>query len=204
MGTENKDEMQDKILDAALKRFTRHSAAKTTMNEIAQDLHCSKAALYYYFPDKKSLHQAVLERVADLYFEEMKQEAERDKPATRNIFAMVAIRQEFVLRFNKLELFRIAQYSSQTFYEGMMNAKKREIAIFESVIQKGIRNGEFAVDNPGEIAALLVQAMIGLRFTIPEANGNNYDMLEEKDVKSIIRQQVALAEIFVNGIMNRV
>ena len=52
MIAETKDEMRDKILDAALRRFSNYTASKTTMNEIAEELHRSKASLYYYFSDK--------------------------------------------------------------------------------------------------------------------------------------------------------
>ena len=82
MIAETKDEMRDKILDAALRRFSNYTASKTTMNEIADDLHCSKASLYYYFSDKKSLHFAVLERIGEHFISEQEAEAEKDLPAT--------------------------------------------------------------------------------------------------------------------------
>ncbi|HEY4784669.1 MAG TPA: helix-turn-helix domain-containing protein, partial [Bacteroidales bacterium] len=46
------------ILKAAQKRFGLYGLEKTTMKEIASDMGMSKAALYYYFPDKEGLFKA--------------------------------------------------------------------------------------------------------------------------------------------------
>lgn len=53
------DHKKEQIIATALKRFAHFGIAKTTMNEIADDLSLSKASLYYYFPDKTSLILAV-------------------------------------------------------------------------------------------------------------------------------------------------
>src|SRR5690242_2261210 len=50
------------ILDAARKRFGQFGLTKTTMSEIALEAGMSKAALYYYYPDKLTLFKAVIER----------------------------------------------------------------------------------------------------------------------------------------------
>ena len=55
-------EMLDSILGTAQKRFGQYGMAKTTMQEIADDMGISKASIYYYFPDKQQLYMAVIER----------------------------------------------------------------------------------------------------------------------------------------------
>ena len=52
----------DDILQTAQKRFGMFGLEKTTMNEIASDLHMTKGSLYYYFPDKEHLYIAVIEK----------------------------------------------------------------------------------------------------------------------------------------------
>ena len=59
------DKKRDAIIDAAEKRFSHFGVAKTTMNEIADDLSISKASLYYYFPDKLNLYAAVLKKLIE-------------------------------------------------------------------------------------------------------------------------------------------
>ena len=64
---ENEDK-RNNILEIAQKRFGMYGLAKTTMQEIANDLGMSKGSLYYYFPDKERLYAAVLEKEQNVFF----------------------------------------------------------------------------------------------------------------------------------------
>jgi len=57
------------ILKSAQKRFGLYGYEKTTMKEIASDLGMSKAAMYYYFPDKEGLFKAVVEMEQSEFFQ---------------------------------------------------------------------------------------------------------------------------------------
>jgi TetR/AcrR family transcriptional repressor of mexJK operon len=61
-----------KILEVAQKRFARYGLGKTTMSEIADDLGISKAALYYYFPDKECIFKKVLLKEQNDFCQQMK------------------------------------------------------------------------------------------------------------------------------------
>ncbi|PSL49428.1 TetR family transcriptional regulator [Chitinophaga niastensis] len=198
MHTETKDEMQEKILDAALKRFTHYGASKTTMNEIADDLHCSKASLYYYFPDKNAMHMAVLERIAEAYFQEMEKETQQVKSASKALNNIIEIRRIFVSKFCRLEIFKILQDGNSFFYAGMIKAKKREIEIHTEIIKAGIASGEFKVKHPAKAAELLVQSLMGLRFSVPDHFRNDADLNEEQFAQ-VIEKQKQLLEIFIKG-----
>lgn len=50
------------ILDSAEALFARHGFAATTIKQIGAEAGLNPALLYYYFPDKQRLYQAVLER----------------------------------------------------------------------------------------------------------------------------------------------
>src|SRR5690606_16173568 len=62
------EKRKEEIIEVALKRFTHYGFSKTTMNEIADDLHITKANLYYYYPDKAALITDVIWYVADCVF----------------------------------------------------------------------------------------------------------------------------------------
>ncbi|HVI46302.1 MAG TPA: TetR/AcrR family transcriptional regulator [Chitinophaga sp.] len=198
MQAENKDEMRDKILEAALRRFTHYGAAKTTMNEIADDLHCSKASLYYYYPDKNAMHIAVLQKIAESFFSEMEEEARNVKSATRALERIIEIRETFLTKFCRLEIFKILQNPSPTILEEMEKAKKREIEIHTQVIKAGVQSGEFKVKHPGKTAELLVLAVNGLRFSVPNHVRPDMEMDDELFAE-IIDKQKQLLEIFIKG-----
>lgn len=199
MIAETKDEMRDKILDAALKRFSNYTASKTTMNEIADDLHCSKASLYYYFSDKKSLHFAVLERIGEYFISEQEAEAEKDLPATSILMNLLEIKRQFVLKYCRLEMFKILNDNSAETIRAMTIMKERELVMMTRIMEKGVAAGDFKIRNTSEIAALYSQAMEGLRFSVSDCLNPKLE-LDPEEVEKIIDKQRLLTEIFVKGI----
>lgn len=198
MHTENKDEMRDKILEAALKRFTHYGAGKTTMNEIADDLHCSKASLYYYFPDKKAMHLAVLEKIAEAYFAEMEKVTTNITSAAQALHNIIDVKKAFISKFCRLEIFKIQKDGPSVFQEGVKKAKQIEIALTTEVIKAGVRTGEFKVDNAEQTADLLVQAIVGLRFSVPDHFSNDEE-LDEETFELVIEKQKLLVDFFIKG-----
>ena len=65
------DTRKEQIVAAAVKRFGHYGYAKTTMNELAEDLGITKANLYYYYADKMALFLDVVKILfEDLYTQE--------------------------------------------------------------------------------------------------------------------------------------
>lgn len=60
------------IIQAAVKRFTKHGLNKTTLDEIARDLRIGKATIYNYFKSKEELFYASIELRVDEYLSEAK------------------------------------------------------------------------------------------------------------------------------------
>jgi len=56
---------REHILQAALKRFAHGGYAATSVQQIVDDAHVSKPALYYYFHDKAGLYQALVSEAQD-------------------------------------------------------------------------------------------------------------------------------------------
>ncbi|RBL93375.1 TetR/AcrR family transcriptional regulator [Chitinophaga flava] len=198
MHAENKDEMRDKILEAALRRFTHYGAAKTTMNEIADDLHCSKASLYYYFPDKKAMHLAVLEKIAEAYFTEMAKVTENIQSAAQALYDLIDVKKVFISKFCRLEIFKIQHDGASSFQEGVKRAKLIEIGVCTEIIKAGIASGEFNVADAAQTSELMVQALVGLRFSVPDHFTNDAD-LDEKTFEHVIEKQKMLIDIFIKA-----
>jgi TetR/AcrR family transcriptional repressor of mexJK operon len=202
MHAETKDEMREKILEAALKRFTHYGASKTTMNEIADDLRCSKASLYYYFPDKKGLHFAVLEKIGEIFFAEQAAEAEHITSATQTLLNIIEIKRQFVQRYSRLELFKVLNDNSPETQRIVKEMKTVEDALVTRIMQHGVEMGEFVIDNVERIAQLYNQAMAGLRFSVVmdcmpvQLNAD----IDPEDFERIVAQQKLLTEIFVRGL----
>lgn len=191
--------MRERIIEAALKRFTHYSASKTTMNEIADDLHCSKASLYYYFPDKNALHITVLEKAGEAYFRELEKEAARSATAYDALMGMIGIRHAFAKRFCRLELFKVLRDKQLlNTGEAFRLARERETSLVADIIRSGVEKGELVAEDPAKVAVLYIQAMIGLRLSL-SGNELNDDMSEE-EFETVRQWQVQLAGIFIKGL----
>lgn len=200
MLTENRDETRERIIDAALKRFTYYGASKTTMNEIADDLHCSKASLYYYFPDKQALHVAALEKAGETYFHDLQEKADQAATARQALMELIATRHEFARRFCRLELFKVlkdkhlVRFANKAFEA----ARDREIGIITNIIEKGAASGELVTADPAKVAALYMHAMIGLRLSLVSKDLS--EEISDEEFEKVREWQVQLADIFINSL----
>src|ERR1039457_3400558 len=70
-------ETRRQIRGAALRRFANGGYAATSVQQIVDDAHVSKPALYYYFKDKADLFQALVDEAHDKKFELMQQASAR-------------------------------------------------------------------------------------------------------------------------------
>lgn len=63
-----RQERVDSILSAALRMFARRGLKDATVDEIAEAAELGKGTLYYYFPSKEALLEALVVATADQYF----------------------------------------------------------------------------------------------------------------------------------------
>ena len=57
---------KDRILDAALDVFSRKGFYGARMDEIVEESHTSKGAIYFHFPNKERLFLALVDQFANL------------------------------------------------------------------------------------------------------------------------------------------
>lgn len=191
--------MREKIVEAALRRFSHYSASKTTMNEIADDLHCSKASLYYYFPDKLALHIAVLGKVGDTYFQEMEVEVANMTSAEAALRKMIETRLVFAQRFCRLELFKVLR--DKQFLptdEVYIKYRERELGLLVSIISKGVEMGELKAEQPEKVARLYMEASIGLRMSLTARRDK--ENITEEEFAEVQRWQCDLLDIFIKAL----
>ena len=58
----SKLDVKEQIIESATKYFSRYGFHKTTMDEIAKNIHKAKGVLYYYFKSKEELFNEVLKQ----------------------------------------------------------------------------------------------------------------------------------------------
>jgi TetR/AcrR family transcriptional regulator len=188
------------ILQAARKRFAYYGFSKVTMDEIARDVGMGKASLYYYFPTKESLFKAVIAREQDEFIEQAQGFLKTDISAAEKLQQYVRQRLEYFHEFvNLSKLSFHSMFEMKPLFGNLFEGfASRELEIITEILKEGNENGELLVENPGQMAELLLHILQGLRLRIlPKVhetfiNEDHYEQLRE--------EMLLFVNIFLYGI----
>lgn len=197
---DNQDKKRQLIIESAVRRFAHFGLSKTTMTEIASDLSMSKALLYYYFPDKISLYTAVLETIINEIDKDLSAGVQKVKTIDKAILYVLEKRQEYILKYyNILDYLRTSGSDlPENIQKIIENAKSSETRIVTSVLQRGIDSGELKIKDAQESAALLMDALIGMRY-IAFSKHKSFQIRKD-ELDSLLLRQKKLALVFLKGL----
>lgn len=193
-------EKVDAILQAAQKRLGRYGFEKTTMSEIAADVHMSKASLYYYFPDKENLLRAVLYKELAEYFcligERMK---ELDDPEEM-IREFIRMRHEFFTTFLNLAKFRFSNFYQirPHFQELISELRSKESELFNEILSQGIKEGLFVIEDPEGTGLIFLEIIHSLRLLV--IRNRNIQDLTREDFDQMYEKHRHFLDLFIRGI----
>jgi TetR/AcrR family transcriptional regulator len=190
----------ENILNAAQIRFGQYGLAKTTMTEIAADIGLSKAALYYYYPDKESLFEAVIKKEQKEFINEMNNLIKPNSKASSLLALYVKKRQDLFLKFMNLGKLK---------YDSLISTKPLLCRLSENLIQKenkvvhtileiGISNKEFRKININEYSDFLVQVMQGLRLYAKKMQAGI--IMTEEELNNLNDNQKKAMNMFIKDI----
>jgi AcrR family transcriptional regulator len=164
----NKEEYRKKIIITAGQIFSRYGFRKTTMDEIARALKMGKSSIYYYFPGKEDIFEAVVLYEANILRNEL-------TTAIKSVDSPIGKMEKYVsVRMKAFE--KLANYYNAIFdknldhFEFIENIRQRydreEIAILRLILYDGVRKKIFNVEN-SEYTALAIQTtMKGLEVPL--------------------------------------
>jgi AcrR family transcriptional regulator len=162
-----KDTMRGRILEAAKKRFTHYGYSKTSMAEIAADLQMSPGNLYRYFPGKIDIALAI----ADESYDEqhvLLQAVASDKSRVAVERLHDVFHTDMVLTYTKIEndpkIFELAQIIKTERPEWINGQLARERELLNEILNDGIANGEFEIENVPFTSEMLQSAMMKFRY----------------------------------------
>ena len=140
------NDTRQQILRAALKRFADAGYAATSVQQIVDDAHVSKPALYYHFADKAGLFQALVHEAHDERYR-LLQEAAANHDGIRAQLEAILVALFNYFRENR-ELMRIS-FASMFAAPGEMPKDtaciekcERNFEFVHSLIKRAQKNGE--------------------------------------------------------------
>ena len=195
----NPGDKQTAILNAAKVRFAKYGFAKVTMDEIARDVGMVKGAVYYYFPTKEKIFEAVMQEELDSFMEKAEGMLGNKSPVADKIQNYVRHRELSMRR-----LLSLGQLDYETwrklkphFQEMLQEFDRNECRFLQRLLEEGNRTGEFTLSNALRHARLFLHAIKGLRL-LETLYGNQkepaYDALDGE-----IR---LFTSLFLTGIQN--
>ncbi|MFC3197019.1 TetR/AcrR family transcriptional regulator [Parapedobacter deserti] len=195
------DDKQDQILNAALRRFSHFGIAKTSMSEIAEDLKLSKANLYYYFPDKFSLIEAIAYRIIEETEIVVKQAFETIPDTLGLLIRMLDIKKEYLEKYYMLVLdLHEMNMNDERWLKLFKQLFQRELDTTARIFENGIKRNELVTFDVSATSELYVSVMRGLTMfcnhTTPHA------IINKDELYRIIEKQKRAATVFINGIRN--
>lgn len=193
------DDKRNQIIRAALKRFSHFGIAKTAMSEIAEDLKLSKANLYYYFPDKFSLIEAIVYQIigeTDIAIDE----ALENIPHTLDLLIrMLDIKKEYFEKYYMLVVnlheMNINEEKWATLAKSMF---EREVGTTSRIFEQGIKRNELVTFDVPATSELYVAMIRGLALFCDHATPHT--LVDREELARIIEKQKQAAAIFINGI----
>jgi len=164
----DKEKIKRKIIIGAGDIFSRFGFRKTTMSDIARKTGMGKSSLYYYFKSKEEVFEQVVIYEADILIDELTKALEQSSGAKEKLRSYVSVRMQVL---NKLSNYYNAVFSDDLshfdFIEKVRERyNKQEIQTIQRILDKGIKQGQFRIDNTELAAIAIFTAMKGLEIPL--------------------------------------
>ena len=188
------DNMKESIVTAASEIFSKYGFRKTTMDDIATALGKGKSSIYYYFRNKEEIFQAVLEQEVILLKSKLQDAVNAKKDSKEKLKAYIITRMEGLeSMFNFYNAVK-NEYMAQFEFIERIRSKydQEEIANVQGILEKGIIDGDFSIDDPFLASVAIVTSMKG--FEIPL-------YIKEQKEQHIEQRVDKLLKMLFNGIL---
>jgi TetR/AcrR family transcriptional repressor of mexJK operon len=191
------------ILAAAQKKFAHFGFTKTTMDEIAGDVGFGKASLYYYFPTKESLFEAVVTGEQEKFSERIAAVLTRDDSACDKVRCYVAHRFEYFSKLMNLNILDLRSTSKpRPSFKNMFDSfASRELKFLTQILLEGKRSGELAIDSAERVAECFMHTMRGLRLC--RTTTTSGPRVEDSDIRDLEKEVKFVTDIFLRGICKK-
>jgi AcrR family transcriptional regulator len=155
-------ESKQKIMKAAMDVFSGKGYAKANIREIARIAGISIGGVYLYFRNKEELYRNLInERMLDIG-NKTETIAGKTQSASEALSHFLSLHVENALKHKEFILLHIREHG---FTFGVQEKKKffrKQRALVERLIQRGIRTGEFRKCNADDMAKVIMGSLRGV------------------------------------------
>ena len=190
---EKKDSRNKQIMDAALKVFVKKGYENTTMDDIVKLSGLSKGAIYHYFKSKKQLFISLIDHWEVNSFPDFYNKKDDGRTCSK---ILIDFSEEVLSVFyNKRHVF-LAEIEFWALANRDKDIKRKSkelydkiLMLFELVIKKGIRDGEFKDVDPKITAMYILSIFQGINW---------FSIFDENEVSPDVYLRQALEIVLLN------
>ncbi len=171
-------EVKERIIESATKYFSKYGFHKTTMDEIAKNIHKAKGVLYYYFKSKEELFNEVLKKELGTLKEALLEIVHSNNNALTKLTDYIFTRFKLLNKaVNYHETLKADFFEKYHFVKDVReDFEKFEQVQLTAIIEKGKEEGYLDVKDVGP--AVDVFMMIMKSVEIPFFLQEKYDLYE--------------------------
>jgi len=167
-----KDELVIKeILSGAKKLFGKHGLKKTTMEDIAMAAGKGKSTLYYYFPSKTEIFEAVVESEMKLVIKRLRDAVSGARTAKNKLKAFLKVLLTAILDYQNFRevIFEDAMENFKMFIRLKTQYEQIQIDMIREILLGGTQSGEFkelSLSKMNRMAFVMATAFRGLHYPL--------------------------------------
>jgi AcrR family transcriptional regulator len=164
----NKDEVRGSVLKVAQEIFSRYGFHKTTMDDIAKGMGKGKSSIYYYFNSKEDIFSAVVEKELFELRSKIITSVTLARDPKEKLKAYVNERMQGLRNLvNLYNVLRTEFLSQRDFTDKIrMKTDEEEIRIINTILDEGVSDGIFYLDDTYLTAIALVTALKGMEVPL--------------------------------------
>ncbi|NIP39659.1 MAG: TetR/AcrR family transcriptional regulator [Candidatus Dadabacteria bacterium] len=182
---------KEDIIKAAARLFSEKSFHDVKMDEIAEELGIAKGTIYLYFKSKEKLYLEILEESYEAIEALLEKEIAIDEPSTLKLKRVLGIIFGFYRR--NLDVLKILSRDEthliKEHFEFTEHWRLRRLKLYEKILEKGIKEGSFSVQNP-KLTSLIIFGLVRSVMFFYSTQKNTSDIAEE------------VFNVITNGILN--
>lgn len=188
----------EQIMEAAIRRFSHFGIAKTTLTEVADDLAMTKQVLSYYFPDKQSLVNAVIEKLAAEYNSQLKEEMENAGTVEAALLKLTEVKgvffEKYYMLITQAEQLELARRSAINNWKQFLTDK--EIGLLTRIFNEGVGKGELKPLDASKTGELLLETLYAFSRCVTDKGA----LPDARAFKEVLAKQREVIKLFYEGL----
>jgi TetR/AcrR family transcriptional regulator len=186
------EETRELILQAAEIEFANRGFARARLEDIAEPVGITRAAVIYHFGDKQALYAAVLEATFKALAERIRAALAADAPHAERVERLIGAWVDYAAERPTLARLFIREVadSPRELAPEIRDLVDPMFSLVTEGIEKGQKEGAFRNIDPGLVVSILAGATVWFVTNAPLLGGEEARRLPKEEVFSAFRQEL--------------